>query len=171
MAMKLVLTDDPVLRAVVAPVSKKEFKTPKLKETLEQMARVLDAEPDGVALAAPQVGISKRIFIVRYDRMSPNHHEKREAEIGVFINPEFVRRSRRKEEMDEGCLSVRGHYGTTLRHERATVKAYDEHGIPFERGGGGILSQAFQHEMDHLNGTLFTDHATHLRTIEKEDHA
>ena len=78
--------------------------------------------------------------------------------------------------MDEGCLSVKTHYGKTKRHERATVRAYDEHGNFFERGAGGILAQAFQHEIDHLNGMLFIDHATDLVTAEefnatRDDHA
>ena len=61
--------------------------------------------------------------------------------------------------MPEGCLSVRRLYGTTLRHERATIKAQDETGAWFTRGAGGILAQAFQHESDHLDGILFIDHA------------
>jgi peptide deformylase len=73
--------------------------------------------------------------------------------------------------MDEGCLSVRGIYGKTMRHERATVKARDKQGISFERGGGGILAQIFQHETDHLNGILFIDHATHTKEADHAHHA
>jgi peptide deformylase len=124
------------------------------------MAQALDAEPDGVALAAPQVGVSKRLFIVRYDRLvSANEEPSAGPALGVYINPEFVKSSRRRLEMDEGCLSVRGVYGKTVRHDRATVRAYDASGMKFERGGGGVLAQVFQHETDHLNGILFTDHA------------
>ena len=70
--------------------------------------------------------------------------------------------------MDEGCLSVHGIYGTALRHERATVRARNFDGSKFERGGGGLLAQIFQHETDHLNGTLFIDHAEHLIEIHHE---
>lgn len=163
--MKIVQNGDPVLRARAVPVADAEFGTPALATLLKGMAQALDAEADGVALAAPQIGVSKRIFIVRYDRMVPPDDVAREAELGVFINPEFVRRSRRKDEMDEGCLSVRGTYGTTLRHERATVRAQDEKGVWFVRGGGGILAQAFQHEIDHLDGILFIDEAISTRTV------
>ncbi len=64
--------------------------------------------------------------------------------------------------MDEGCLSVRGIYGKTYRYNRATVRAQDENGVTFVRGGGGLLAQIFQHETDHLEGILFTDHAIDL---------
>jgi peptide deformylase len=67
--------------------------------------------------------------------------------------------------MDEGCLSVRGIYGTTLRHERATIRARDINGHTFERGGGGLIAQIYQHETDHLDGILFVDHAVELKRI------
>jgi peptide deformylase len=100
---------------------------------------------------------------------TPDGEPERPAQIGVFVNPEFVRKARKKAEVDEGCLSVRGTYGKTFRAERATVRALDEHGKKFERGGGGILAQAFQHEIDHLDGVLFIDHATHLVDAETDD--
>ena len=160
----IVQDGDPVLRQTATPVPMELFGTQKLLQIIDDMTEALDGEPDGVALAAPQIGIPYRIFIVRYDRLGPEREEK-PADIGVYINPEFVRSSRRKIPMDEGCLSVRGIYGTTMRHERATVQAKDANGIPFERGGGGILAQIFQHETDHLNGILFTDHASDLAKV------
>lgn len=167
--MKPILQNgDPVLRQEAQEVPQSLFGTPELAEILREMTEVVDAEKDGVALAAPQIGIPYRIFIVRYDRM----HERQETElppdVGVFINPEFVKTSRKQEEMQEGCLSVRGVYGTTVRYAQSTVKAQDAHGNWFTRGGGGILSQAFQHETDHLNGVLFIDHA--LETHVPADH-
>ena len=83
-------------------------------------------------------------------------------QLGVFINPRFVKSSKRQADMQEGCLSVKGIYGTTLRHERATVTAQNVKGEWFTRGAGGILAQAFQHETDHLDGILFIDHAIDL---------
>lgn len=169
--MKIVQDGDPVLRQTASPVAGAEFGTPTLTKLLADMAKALDAEADGVALAAPQVGVAKRIFIVRYDRMLPNVPEgepERPADVGVYINPEFVKRSRKREEMDEGCLSVRGKYGKTMRAEQATVKAKDAAGAGFTRGAGGILAQAFQHEIDHLNGILFIDHATDVIDTSKE---
>jgi peptide deformylase len=170
--MEIVQDGAPVLRAKAKPVAESEFGTKAFNEELEAMITSLDAQADGVALAAPQIGISKRIFIVRYDRMAPPVPEgepEREAELGVYVNPEFVRKARKRSEMDEGCLSVRGKYGKTKRAERATVRAQDAQGKKFERGGGGILAQAFQHEIDHLDGILFIDHATHIVDVEVDD--
>lgn len=149
------------------------FGTPELAQMLSDMTEALDAQPDGVALAAPQIAIPYRIFIVRYDRMDPHHDpEKRlPADVGVFINPEIVKSSRAREEMQEGCLSVRGIYGTTVRHSRATVRAQDEIGRTFTRGASGILAQAFQHEIDHLDGMLFIDHAIETHDQSHDDHA
>lgn len=159
--MVIVQSGDPVLRTHAAPVPEELFGTPELLKMISDMAAALDAEKDGVAIAAPQVGLSYRIFLIRYDRLEPEERAGEPA-LGVYINPELVRVSRRREEVDEGCLSVRGIYGRTLRHERATVRARLADGSSYERGAGGILAQAFQHEIDHLDGILFIDHATSL---------
>lgn len=172
--MDIVQEGTQVLRDIAEPIAEREFGGATLAKLLKDMALALDAQPDGVALAAPQIGVSKRIFITREDRMLPPTEEGAPVPpptVGVFINPELIRVSRRKEEMDEGCLSVRGIYGRTKRHERATVKAYDADGNSFTRGAGGILAQAFQHEIDHLDGILFIDHAKHLVEAEHRDHA
>lgn len=161
-----------MLRKVSAPVPEELFGSEELSKILTDMTESLDAQPDGVALAAPQIGISLRIFIVRYDRIVPPEDPPLPADVGVYINPEFVKSAKRRIEMDEGCLSVRGVYGKTQRHNRATVRARAMDGSTFERGGGGILAQIFQHETDHLNGILFIDHATDMVEVRRdENHA
>lgn len=167
MAVRPILQDgDPLLHDISIPVPEELFNTPELAQMLADMIDTLDEEKDGVALAAPQIGILYRIFVVRYDRTIPPPEGEGQGEpvtdIGIYINPTFVRSSRRRVEMDEGCLSVRGIFGSTLRHERATVRAQTADGTTFERGGGGLLAQIFQHETDHLNGILFIDHAIDL---------
>ena len=170
--MKEIVQDGhPVLRGEAQEVPKEMFGTPELATMLRDMEEALDAEADGVALAAPQIALPYRIFIVRFDRMNGPTDETIPSEVGVFINPEFVNASRRREVVDEGCLSVRGKYGKTVRHERATVRACDAQGRPFERGGGGLLAQAYQHEIDHLDGILFIDHAQDVVTLPPRDHA
>jgi peptide deformylase len=157
-----------VLREIAQPVPKKMFGTSALHKILHDMEEALDKEEDGVALAAPQIGLSYRIFIARIDRTlePPEEGEpKHPVDIAVFINPEIVKTSRRTHEVDEGCLSVRGIYGKTRRHERVTVRAQQEDGSLFTRGGGDVLAQIFEHETDHLNGILFIDHADHLIRI------
>lgn len=159
--MSMIVQDgDPVLRDIAEEVSESEFGTQELRDLVADMIQTLDDAPDGVALAAPQIGVSKRIFVVRYDRLTPGPIDRTlPADVGVYINPEFIKSSRRRLEMDEGCLSVKGIYGKTIRHDRATVQARTVEGGHFERGGGGILAQVFQHEIDHLEGILFIDHA------------
>lgn len=164
----------PVLRKIAEPVPEELFGTDELARIITDMEQSLDAQPDGVALAAPQIGISLRIFIARYDRIAPPQPEGAPPlppEVGVYINPEFLKTSKRRIQMDEGCLSVRGLYGKTMRFDRATVRARDAQGATFERGGGGILAQIFQHEIDHLNGMLFIDHATDVIEVTRDDHA
>ena len=149
---------------------------------IDTMKETLDQELEGVALAAPQIGISYRLFIVRKDRtipspinnqgstLDPNSQGRTlvapppppPAEVEVYINPEIVKTSRKRARSDEGCLSTRGVYGTTNRHERITIRARRVDGSIFERGAGGLMAQIFEHEIDHLNGILFTDHAEHL---------
>jgi peptide deformylase len=169
--MRTIVQDgDPVLRRIADPVSEDQFGGAELAGIVQDMIDALEVELDGVAIAAPQVGVPLRIFVVRYDRLNPPPPDSiPPVEIGVYINPEFVKASRRREEMDEGCLSVRGTYGKTYRHERATVRARNVDGSKFERGAGGILAQVFQHEVDHLDGVLFIDHAIDLFEIKKDE--
>ncbi len=160
----IVQSGDEGLRTKATPVPEDMFGSPLLAQYIKEMAESLDAEKDGVALAAPQISIPYRIFIARPDRLLPPEEGKGQPvpEVIVFINPEITRSSKRRLEVDEGCLSVRSIYGKTMRHERATVCARTVDGSAFQRGGGGIMAQIYQHEIDHLDGILFTDHATDL---------
>ena len=132
------------------------------------MSEALSAQKDGVALAAVQIGVPLRVFIVSgklFDIAGP-----RPAGLGpesaypdlVFINPEITNVSKEVSDEEEGCLSVIGKYGAVNRPTKTTVRAFDENGNIFERGGSGLLSKIFQHEMDHLNGILFIDKAENL---------
>jgi peptide deformylase len=141
------------------------------------MKEALDPQLEGVALAAPQIGVPYRIFIVRKDRTLPpsekNSPDEKTlpADVEIYINPEIVKTSKKKERMDEGCLSVRGVYGITERHERARIRARRPDGSKVERGGSGIMAQIFEHEIDHLNGILFIDHAENLISTDHADPA
>lgn len=165
----------PVLREKAAPVGKDEFGTQKLKKLIADMAKALEACEDGVAIAAPQIGVSKRIFLVSHrafaiednedgGRVAPTAYKDK-----VFINPRIVKRSRRKILVPEGCLSVRWIYGNVPRSEKATVEAFDESGKKFVVGGSGLMAQIFQHEIDHLDGILFIDTAQDLEEIPPEE--
>lgn len=132
-----------VLREVAQSVPEELFGSVELARIIKDMEEALEKEPDGVALAAPQIAVPYRIFIVRNDRTVPE--PKKIPDIEVYINPEIIKTSRKTAERDEGCLSVRGIYGTTNRHERASVRARRLDGSTFERGGGGIMAQIFEH--------------------------
>ena len=146
-----------------------------------------------MAIAAAQIGYSLRIFIVCsafFDTPTPKPPSQKKSGGGdteevekdyikeaikkphadwVFINPEVLKLSRKKEKMREGCLSVRWFYGDVGRSIQAKVQAYDEKGEIFERGASGLLAQVFQHEIDHLNGILFIDKAENLKEIPPKD--
>ncbi len=160
----IVQIGDPVLREIAKPVAKKDIGSPKLRALIKKMRRALHAEENGVAIAAPQVGEALRLFVVAGKVFLPEDAPKDTPppEDRVFINPEIIRRSRAKREMSEGCLSVRGSYGTVLRHEKASIKAQDEDGKPVVYHGSGLLGHIFQHETDHLEGILYVDKAVRL---------
>lgn len=172
---KIVQTGDAVLRQIAKEVSEKEIKSSKISEILERMKKALDSQEDGVAIAAPQIGVSLRIFLVseRAFELSEDVAERRkqkndgEKKYGhlIFINPVVTKTSKDKKFLEEGCLSVRYKYGKIERFAKATVKAYDEHGKKFTRGGSGLLAQIFQHETDHLDGVLFTDRAIDVKDL------
>jgi methionyl-tRNA formyltransferase len=153
-----------VLRETAKLVPENLFGSVELNHLIHEMSVALDAFPEGVALAAPQLGVSYRLFIVRKDRTLPPPEDGSEpvGEVEVYVNPEIVKTSRKKAKVDEGCLSVQGVYGTTKRHERVTIKARRPDGSHLSRGAGGLMAQIFEHEIDHLNGILFIDHAEHL---------
>lgn len=156
--------ESPALRNVASEVTPAEFGTDELKATTEMMFFLLKREKDGVALAAPQMGLSKRIFVV-----SPQIFKKPANEQLVYINPRFLKKSKGKAFMQEGCLSVRWLYGDVERFEQVIVEAQDIQGKKFQRGASGLLAQIFQHEMDHLDGTLFIDKAKNLERL-ADDH-
>jgi peptide deformylase len=139
------------------PARTVEAITPEIERLVDDMIDTMYAAP-GVGLAAPQVGLPFRIFVVD---ISIGHDP---SALMVFINPEFVERDGVQLE-EEGCLSVPGFNATVLRPSRAVVKGLDRAGNLQQCEGTGLLARAFQHEMDHLDGTLFVDR---LRGIKRD---
>jgi peptide deformylase len=139
----------------------------KLSGILSDMSRALAGQHDGVALAAPQIGVPLRVFIVS-GTVFKKEGDATAPPDRVFINPKITKTSRKKEALEEGCLSVRWKYGEVPRYTKATVAALDETGKSFSLGASGLLAQIFQHEVDHLNGVLFIDTARNVRDIPPE---
>jgi len=166
----IVQKDNPVLHKAAALVPIEKITSPEIQGIIAKMSALLSKESDGIALAAPQIGQSLRIFVVSDNLLKQADKAYKAAGRDlVFINPEIVKTSKEKKMVEEGCLSVRWLYGKVPRSVRATIKAFDEHGAKIERGASGVLAQIFQHEVDHLNGMLFTDRADELWELEQEE--
>jgi len=169
MVRKIVQFDkNKVLREKAQKVPLEDIGAKKIKSVIQDMKIALKRELDGVAIAAPQIGVALRIFVVSgraFAVMKGEDEIEDKYPDMVFINPVIQKISRKKIEIDEGCLSVRGKYGKVRRAEKTTVSAYDENGNKFTYGASGLLSQIFQHETDHLEGVLFIDKAKSLEEI------
>lgn len=167
--INIVQTGDPVLRECAQTIPVKDIGSTKIQKIIQDMKEILSTQKDGIAIAAPQIGIPLRIFIVSDSVLK--EADKEYKSIGkdiVFINPEIVKLSRQKNDVEEGCLSVRWKYGKVKRSTKATVKGYNELGELVERGASGLLAQVFQHETDHLDGILFIDKAYDIEDIPPE---
>lgn len=150
--LPIVHEPDPVLRKKAAPVKLSEWDPKELRQLAEDMILTMKKAP-GVGLAAPQIGKSIRLIIV-----------ERIPTPLALINPEIVGHSLRKHTIEEGCLSVPGKYGLIKRYRSVKVKALTLDGKQITLEAKGFLAQILQHEMDHLNGTLYIDKAIKLRT-------
>lgn len=162
--------ENPILRQKAKIVAKEDLNTPEFKKILADMKMALDSQSDGIAIAAPQIGASVRVFLVSgkvLKQADPSlNHDGSDL---YFINPKILKLSREKKEIEEGCLSVRWYFGMVKRSTKATISAWNEKGEKIERGAGGILAQVFQHETDHLEGVLFSDHADELWEMTEEE--
>ena len=150
--LNILKEDEPTLRKTSRPVTEI---TPRIITLLDDMIDTL-RDADGCGLAAPQVGVLRRVVIV----------DTPDTGLVEFINPEIIERSGEQEEL-EGCLSVPGKWGFTHRPYKVTVRAMNRKGKMFTITGEDLAARAFCHEIDHLDGTLFTDHAVRMLTPEE----
>lgn len=162
-SVEIVQKGHPALHAVAQKVEPSEITSDEIVGIITEMKRVLATEPKGVAIAAPQIGISKSIFVVKGSVLGENSDD------AAFINPEITKLSKNKELMEEGCLSVDYFFGKVMRHKNATIEAYNEDGKKIIRGAGGLLAHIFQHEVDHLHGVLYTEKAQDLEELTEEE--
>ncbi len=162
--------EQPVLREIARSILTEEIGTAKLDKIIVDMETALGEQKDGIAIAAPQIGENLRLFVVSGSLLKKADKNYRgEGGYLVFINPEILKKSREKSDVEEGCLSVRWLYGKVKRSIRVTLRALNEKGEKVERGASGLLAQIFQHEVDHLNGILFTDKADELWEMSEEE--
>ncbi len=152
MVREIVIWPDPVLKEVAAPVQRVDDE---IRTLLDDMAETMYAA-DGVGLAAPQVGVLKRVITID---TSPRQEGQRLIHL---VNPEIVKYEG-KTVYTEGCLSIPGEAEEVERAAKVWVRALGRDGKPFELEADGLLAIAVQHETDHLNGTLFVDYLSSLK--------
>jgi peptide deformylase len=147
----IVTLPDPILRRKARPVTRFDGE---LQTLIEDMIDTMRSAP-GVGLAAPQVGVSERVIVVEY--VENEEEENAPKKLFVMINPEIKVASEETEEGIEGCLSVPGWQGEVERALAVTVKGQSRRGQPMKVKAKGWLARIFQHEIDHINGIVFTD--------------
>lgn len=163
MTLKPIYTfKEDVLRQKAQPVTKFDDA---LQTLIDDMIETMRAAP-GVGLAAPQIGVSKQVIVVEFG------HEDDETipeQLFVLVNPEIVRQSEENASGIEGCLSVPGLVGAVERAQTVTVHGQDQYGKKVKIRAQGWLARIFQHEIDHVNGILYTDRADQIWQPDQEE--
>ncbi len=156
---KIVTLPEAVLRRKARAVTKFDKG---LQTVIDDMIETMRQAP-GVGLAAPQVGLSERIIVVEYfEHEEDEEKEDAPKKVWVVLNPEIIKPSDETLMGIEGCLSVPGLVGEVERHAAIQIKGLNRHGKPLKVKAEGWLARIFQHEIDHLNGVIFTDRATRV---------
>jgi peptide deformylase len=151
--LPIIVAPDPRLKLACAPVAQVDAGVARL---MDDMLETMYAAP-GIGLAAPQVGVHKRVLVI--DTAKPDE----EPRPIVLANPELVATSEELKSWDEGCLSLPEHYAEVVRPSRVAVRYLDERNRKQEVEADGVLAVCLQHEMDHLDGILFVDHVSALK--------
>ena len=173
---EIVTLPEPILRRKAKPITKFDKN---LQTLIDDMIETMRDAP-GVGIAAPQVNIGQQLIVVEYaeDEDEENSDEEiaesdtppaKPKLLYVMINPEIVKASEEKIMGVEGCLSIPGLQGEVERHEAIQVKGLNRHGKPQKLKVDGWMARIFQHEIDHLNGVLFTDLAVHVWKFEPDE--
>lgn len=167
---EIVYLPNPILRKKAKPVNKFDKD---LQTLIDDMIETMREAP-GVGLAAPQINIPLQLAVIEYaegedDEDSPENAPPPQKKLFVIINPEITKVSDEKVFGIEGCLSIPNLVGEVERHQSIEVKALNRHGKPTKIKAEGWLARIFQHEIDHLNGVLYTDKATRIWKPREED--
>lgn len=168
MTLRTIVTlPDPVLHRKARSVTTFDKK---LQTLIDDMIETMREAP-GVGLAAPQVGISDRLIVVEYyeNEKAEEAEDETKKKVWVMLNPEIVKASEEKVMGVEGCLSVPNLVGEVERHEAIQIKGLNRRGQPMRVKASGWLARIFQHEIDHVNGIVFTDLATRVWIPETEE--
>ncbi len=156
--LEIATLPDPVLRRKAKKITTFDKD---LQTLIDNMVETMRKAP-GVGLAAPQVSISSRLVVIEYGEEDEDGKEISPKKLYAVINPEIVQMSEEVEKGIEGCLSIPGIVGEVERATKITVKGLNRYGKPVKITAEGWLARIFQHEIDHLEGILFPDRATHV---------
>ena len=165
---QIVYLPAPILRRKAKPVTKFDKD---LQTLIDDMIETMREAP-GVGLAAPQIDLPMQLAVIEYaegEDEEENEGKELKKKLFVLINPEIIKTSEEKVLGVEGCLSIPGLIGEVERHEAIQVKALNRHGAPVKHKVSGWMARIFQHEIDHLNGVLFTDKAVRVWKPQEED--
>lgn len=169
MALRTIVTlPEPILRRKAKPVTQFDDN---LQTLIDDMIETMRQAP-GVGLAAPQVNIPERLIVVEYGEEEEDENGdviEKPKKLFAVINPEIIKFSKETELGVEGCLSIPGLVGEVERYSEVQVKGLNRHGKPVKIKAEGWLARIFQHEIDHVNGVLFTDRATQVWKPEPEE--
>lgn len=169
----IVTIPHPALRAVSKPVAEADLNSPEFKSLLKDLSIALATRDDGVGLSAPQIAINQRVFVVSGKVFSKDWQSDRTTKAELpkdvyFINPVITKFSKKLSTAEEGCLSIPETYGMVKRPSNVTLDYIDEAGQKMTMKATALLARIFQHEIDHLDGILFTDKATDIKK-QKDD--
>lgn len=152
----------PILRKKTQDIDVANY--PKLNELIENMYETM-YEASGIGLAAPQIGLSDRIFVVDLDPLADDENPQFKDFKKVFINAHITERSGEVESVEEGCLSIPGVNEKVPRHNDIRIQYVDENLQPHDESYSGFIARVIQHEYDHIDGEMFIDHISSFRKL------
>lgn len=161
--LKIAQIGHPILRTLAEPVSREELASKELQTFIDDLIETM-RDANGAGLAATQVHVSKQILAIEV-KDNPRYPYKPNIPLTIVVNPILEPIGEERFDNYEGCLSVPNLRGLVSRHAQAKIRGLDRHGNPFEKIAKGLTAGTFQHEIDHLHGTLFIDRVTNPKSL------
>ena len=162
--LKIARLGHPIIRETAESVSREELNTQSLQNLIDSMIETM-RDADGVGIAAPQVHVSKRIIVIEVSADNPRYPNQEAVPLTVMINPVIQSKSKAYDTDWEGCLSVPDLRGKVPRSFSVQVSGLDRYGDPLEINAEGFFARVIQHELDHLEGNVFLDCLSDLKTL------